>query len=91
MLHGSEQLFASRYKLILPSEEELRSELAREAEAIRAVMRLDEKKTLLAILNRFKRGARDRNRTGTTVSGSGDFKSPVSTNFTTRAPRRYST
>jgi hypothetical protein len=34
MLHGSEQLFASRYKLILPSEEELRSELAREAEAI---------------------------------------------------------
>jgi predicted nuclease of restriction endonuclease-like (RecB) superfamily len=43
VLHGSEQLFASRYKLILPSEEELRSELAREAEAIRAVMRLDDK------------------------------------------------
>ena len=48
VLHGSEQLFASRYKLILPSEEELRSELAREAEAIRAVMRLDEKENDLS-------------------------------------------
>jgi hypothetical protein len=27
---GNEQLFASRYKLILPSEEELRAELVRE-------------------------------------------------------------
>jgi hypothetical protein len=28
--HENEQIFASRYKLILPSEEELRAELARE-------------------------------------------------------------
>ena len=30
VLNGSEQLFASRYKLVLPSEEELRRELDRE-------------------------------------------------------------
>ena len=30
VLNGSEQLFASRYKLVLPSEEELRKELDRE-------------------------------------------------------------
>lgn len=30
VLHGSEQLFASKYKLVLPSEEELRAELDRE-------------------------------------------------------------
>lgn len=30
VLHGHEQLFATRYKLVLPSEEELRAELARE-------------------------------------------------------------
>jgi predicted nuclease of restriction endonuclease-like (RecB) superfamily len=30
VLHENEQIFASRYKLILPSEEELRAELARE-------------------------------------------------------------
>ena len=30
VLHGHEQLFASKYKLILPSEEELRAELVRE-------------------------------------------------------------
>lgn len=30
VLHGSAQLFASKYKLILPSEEELRAELERE-------------------------------------------------------------
>ena len=30
VLHGNEQLFATRYKLILPSEEELRAELVRE-------------------------------------------------------------
>ena len=29
-LHDNEQLFASRYKLVLPSEEELRNELERE-------------------------------------------------------------
>jgi predicted nuclease of restriction endonuclease-like (RecB) superfamily len=40
VLNGSEQLFASRYKLILPSEEELRNELAREAEMIRLTMEL---------------------------------------------------
>lgn len=30
VLHGNEQLFAIKYKLILPSEEELRAELIRE-------------------------------------------------------------
>ena len=30
VLHGNEQLFASKYKLVLPSEEELRVELERE-------------------------------------------------------------
>lgn len=30
VLHGSEQIFASRYKLVLPSEDELRAELERE-------------------------------------------------------------
>lgn len=30
VLNGSEQLFVSRYKLVLPSEEELRRELDRE-------------------------------------------------------------
>lgn len=34
VLHESEQLFASKYRLILPSEEELRQEIAREREAI---------------------------------------------------------
>jgi hypothetical protein len=30
VLHGNEQLFATKYKLVLPSEEELRAELVRE-------------------------------------------------------------
>jgi hypothetical protein len=30
VLHGSEQMFASKYKLVLPSEDELRAELDRE-------------------------------------------------------------
>ena len=34
VLHGSEQLFASKYRLILPSEEELRLELQRDREAL---------------------------------------------------------
>ncbi|MDI9334840.1 MAG: PDDEXK nuclease domain-containing protein [Cytophagales bacterium] len=34
VLHGSEQLFASKYKLALPTEEELRTELLRERQAI---------------------------------------------------------
>lgn len=38
VLNGSEQLFASRYKLVLPSEAELQAELAREAETIRLAM-----------------------------------------------------
>ncbi len=36
VLHESEQLFASKYRLILPSEEELRLEIEREREAIAA-------------------------------------------------------
>jgi len=34
VLHGSEQLFASKYRLVLPSEEELRLELERDREAL---------------------------------------------------------
>ena len=34
VLHGNEQLFATKYRLILPSEEELRAELLREQELI---------------------------------------------------------
>jgi predicted nuclease of restriction endonuclease-like (RecB) superfamily len=40
VLNGSEQLFASRYKLVLPSEEALRAELARDAQEIRLAMNL---------------------------------------------------
>jgi len=36
VLNGSEQIFASKYKLVLPSEEELRIELTREREQIEA-------------------------------------------------------
>ena len=32
VLHGNEQLFASKYRLVLPSEEVLRAELDRERE-----------------------------------------------------------
>jgi hypothetical protein len=34
VLHDSEQLFASKYRLVLPSEEELRCEIERERAAI---------------------------------------------------------
>jgi predicted nuclease of restriction endonuclease-like (RecB) superfamily len=40
VLNGSEQLFASRYKLVLPTEEELRAEIERESEALRLSMML---------------------------------------------------
>jgi predicted nuclease of restriction endonuclease-like (RecB) superfamily len=40
VLHESEQLFASRYKLVLPTEEELRAEIKRESEALRLAMSL---------------------------------------------------
>ena len=36
VLNGSEQLFASKYRLVLPSEEELRLELQRDREEIEA-------------------------------------------------------
>ncbi len=36
VLHESQQLFASKYRLVLPTEEELRRELDRETQAIRA-------------------------------------------------------
>ena len=42
VLHESEQLFASRYRLVLPSEEELRLELERDRRALAET--LDEKK-----------------------------------------------
>ncbi len=34
VLHGSEQLFATRYRLVLPTEEELRRELIWEQQAL---------------------------------------------------------
>ncbi len=40
VLHENEQLFASKYKLVLPSEEELRTELERERELLRQLAAL---------------------------------------------------
>lgn len=40
VLHGNEQLFASKYKLVLPSEEELRAELDRERAVLAAQLAL---------------------------------------------------
>jgi len=42
VLHGNEKLFASKYKLVLPSETELRAELKREMEGFRQQQRLRE-------------------------------------------------
>lgn len=39
VLHENEQMFASRYKLVLPSEEELRAELERERDQLRGTLR----------------------------------------------------
>ena len=39
VLHENEQMFASRYKLVLPSEEELRTELERERGELRGTLR----------------------------------------------------
>ncbi len=39
VLHDSEQIFASKYRLILPSEDELRAEIEREREAFKAAGR----------------------------------------------------
>ena len=44
ILHDSEQLFATKYRLVLPTEDELRHEIAREREAIEATQRLEESK-----------------------------------------------
>lgn len=41
VLHGHEQLFASKYKLILPSEEELRAELDRERARLQLAQQRD--------------------------------------------------
>jgi hypothetical protein len=40
VLHGSEQLFAAKYRMILPSEEDLRAELARERQEIESVRKM---------------------------------------------------
>lgn len=44
VLHGNEQLFASKYKLILPSEETLRAELERERALLVDYQKLNKKK-----------------------------------------------
>lgn len=38
VLHENEQMFASRYKLVLPSEDELRAELLRERDQLSRLM-----------------------------------------------------
>jgi predicted nuclease of restriction endonuclease-like (RecB) superfamily len=53
VLHGSEQLFASKYKLALPTEEELRTELLRERQAIEDFYSTESLKTLT--INKEKR------------------------------------
>jgi predicted nuclease of restriction endonuclease-like (RecB) superfamily len=42
VLHDSEQIFASKYRLVLPTEDELRAEIARERQAIEDSKLLDE-------------------------------------------------
>lgn len=44
LLKDSRQIFASKYKLYLPSEEELRNEIEREREAVERENRLNETK-----------------------------------------------
>jgi predicted nuclease of restriction endonuclease-like (RecB) superfamily len=46
VLHDSEHLFASRYKLILPTEEQLREEFDRERAALQQAMRTQEQSEL---------------------------------------------
>ncbi len=46
VLNESEQLFASRYKLVLPTEEQLREELDRERAALQQTMRLQKQTEL---------------------------------------------
>ena len=43
VLHDSENLFASKYRLVLPSEEELRQELERDARTLAADAEIKEK------------------------------------------------
>jgi hypothetical protein len=43
VLHESEQLFASKYRLVLPSEEELRQELERDRIALEMQARAEDK------------------------------------------------
>ena len=43
ILHGNEQLFASKYKLYLPTEEELRAEIETQKEMFN--LKLENKKT----------------------------------------------
>ena len=42
VLHENEQIFASRYKLVLPSEDELRAELDRERDTLAKRIGLEE-------------------------------------------------
>lgn len=42
VLHDSEQIFASKYRLVLPTEEELRAEIDRERQAIEDATQLEE-------------------------------------------------
>jgi len=42
VLHDSEQIFASKYRLVLPTEDELRAEIARERQAIEDAKTLDD-------------------------------------------------
>jgi len=42
VLHDSEQIYASKYRLVLPTEDELRAEITRERQALEEARRLDE-------------------------------------------------
>ncbi len=42
VLHDSEQIYASKYRLVLPTEDELRAEITRERQALDEARRLDE-------------------------------------------------
>ena len=55
VLHGHEHLFASKYKLVLPSEEELRAELIREQELLRQRLALPETEPSQRIATQAKR------------------------------------
>ena len=60
VLHDNEKLFASKYKLILPSEKELRAELKRELEGFRRQQQLQDSASTTMASTRKPRASRKR-------------------------------